>query len=74
MPADSWLPGHSRTHEARCSAEGNQAAGSAPISEMTVAEAPTPIPGIDAISSRRAQKGCISCSICSSRAPIIASS
>ena len=43
-------------------------------SEMTAAEAPTANPGIDAIGSRWAQKGCIICSICSSSLAIISSS
>ncbi len=35
-PADSWLPGQYRTHEARCSAEGTRSPGRL---EMIVAEA-----------------------------------
>ena len=52
LPADWSLPGHWPAQEASCSADGNQAAGSAPISETIAAEARTPNPGIDTIRSR----------------------
>ncbi len=52
---------------------GNQAAGSAPISEMTVAEAPTPIPG-SMQSARVGHKGMHQLLDLLVEAPIIASS
>ncbi len=39
FPADSWLPGHKPTQDARCAASGGYAWTSAPISEMTAAAA-----------------------------------
>ncbi len=62
------------THEASCSADGNQSSGSAPITEMTAADAPTPMPRNDAINARWTKKGCNNCAICATRTAINATS